>query len=506
MKRLLFILSIICLTGTMLFAGGQQSGGSAAPAVALPPGVRQINEGRPITLLVDFLHHPTLNTVPTAENPMVRVVAQHLADRFMAMHPNVRIEWVRNKVGTSVDQFAEWWTTQIAGGTAPAIGATQNSAYQDRDWYWDLTSIVNTPNEYLPGNTRWKDLWPEYIWDRNSNTNINGWIQAIPMFLTAGPPTVYFYNREIFSRLGLEVPVDFEDLRNTVNILKANGYLGFMPWNQDTPYSFNWIYQFVVPPSYIYAMLDKVDYDGGGGFGTMDSLRAVKEGHFNPVTQENIREMLQLLKSVYLDIYTPGWETADYQAIWNSGNVGLKTDLLSNIPMEMSNTRRNFDYGIFPTPTVTTRTSRFVKDIPTTIGVFEPPGAPASSYNVIKPVVENNPGMLEAAVAFLKYITIPENLSEIILENGFLLGAVRGSAIPPILQEYMNQPFPTFTTQAPRAFTTEMNQAMAREMEMWVKNQINDATFFANWNRIQQQGADDYIRLNNVDISGWNIP
>ena len=148
-----------------------------------------------------------------------------------------------------------------------------------------------------------------------------------------------------------------------------------------------------------------------------------------------------------------------------------------------------------------------VKDIPNTqSGPYQPEGVAGTTYNVFKPVVENNEGTLEAAIAFLKFLTVPSNLSEIVMENGFTLGAVRGTSIPPMLQEYMNQPFPTFSVQAPRGFTTEMNQAMAREMEMWVKGQNNDATFYANWNRWQQQGADEFIRINNISTTGWRIP
>jgi ABC-type glycerol-3-phosphate transport system substrate-binding protein len=251
-------------------------------------------------------------------------------------------------------------------------------------------------------------------------------------------------------------------------------------------------------------MMDKIDYNHNGIFESLESLRAVKEGFFDPVTQDNIKEMLRLMKEVYNEIYIPGWETADGQTIWNSGNVGIKTDLLGAVTSERSNTNRKFDYGIFPTPTVTSRTSTYVKDIPNTnAGPYQPSGGAGSTWNVIKPMVENNKGMQEAAIAFLKFVTVPENLNELILENGFILGAVKGVAIPPALQEYMNQPFPTFTVQAPRGFTTEMNQAMSKELEMWVKGQTNDAAFFANWNRYQQQGADDFIKLNRVDTSGW---
>ena len=152
--------------------------------------------------------------------------------------------------------------------------------------------------------------------------------------------------------------------------------------------------------------------------------------------------------------------------------------------------------------TVTTATSKFVKNIPYTVsGPYQPD---PNCWNVIKPVVEKNKGMEEAAIAFLKFVTVPENLSELILENGFILGTVRNVAIPPALESWMARPFPMLPSgQAPRGFTTEMNQAMAREMEMWVKGQTNDATFFTNWNRFQQQGADENIRTNRIDTTGW---
>jgi len=499
MKRFSGLLILAVLLASVAFAAGGQQGAAVSGGSAYP----EINGGRPITLLVDLEGFaPTLNTVPTVENPVVRVAGQRLADKFMSYHPNVKIEWVRNKVGNTVDQFAEWWTTQIAGGTAPAIGRTQNSAYQERDWYWNLTPALDTPNQYLPGNTRWKDQFPDYLWERASNTSMAGWIQAIPLRTPPGPATAYFYNKDLFDKLNLKPPTSFEDLRIVSKALKNAGYLSLVPWTNETPYSFNWPYQFVVPPSYIYAIFDKIDYNGNGTFETTEQLRAVKAGLFNPVEQESMREMMYLMKEVYLDLYIPGWETADQDRIWNSGNVGMKAWFVGSIPDERSNTNRNFEFGVVPAPTVTSATSKFVKDIPfTQSGPYQPS---PDSWNIIKPVVENNRGMEEAAIAFMKFITVPENLSELILENGFALGTVRGVLIPPALESFMAQPFPILPNgAAPRGFTTEMNQAMSRELEMWVKGQTNDATFFANWNRYQQQGADDSIRINRIDTTGW---
>jgi hypothetical protein len=49
----------------------------------------------------------------------------------------------------------------------------------------------------------------------------------------------------------------------------------------------------------------------------------------------------------------------------------------------------------------------------------------------------------------------------------------------------------------------EAEGALGRELEMWVKGQTDDNTFFIRWNQIQQSGADKLIEVNNINTQNW---
>jgi hypothetical protein len=135
-------------------------------------------------------------------------------------------------------------------------------------------------------------------------------------------------------------------------------------------------------------------------------------------------------------------------------------------------------------------------------GPYQP--APDLQLNIMKAAVENDPDMLEAAVKFLKFMTTPENNSAMILEMGSDIGAVIGADVPPLLIDWLNQPFAIVPkTSWPGAFTAEYNVDLNKNLQMWVSGQLKDDEFYAIVNNLQQKGADAYIESAGVDTSGW---
>jgi hypothetical protein len=180
----------------------------------------------------------------------------------------------------------------------------------------------------------------------------------------------------------------------------------------------------------------------------------------------------------------------------------MRQNGLWGLAPEESNTRRKFAYDITPVPVVTQATSKYVKELEwTKAGPYQPG---PDSFNILKPTVDKDKGVEESAVAFLKFLTVPENVTDIILENGTVLGAVRGTAIPPLLEGWLSRPFPiTPNVGWPTAFTSDGHLSMGKELEMWIKGQTGDAAFFARWNELQQKSADDAIIANSINTSGW---
>ena len=80
--------------------------------------------------------------------------------------------------------------------------------------------------------------------------------------------------------------------------------------------------------------------------------------------------------------------------------------------------------------------------------------------------------VLDAAVKFLKFLTTPENISALVLEQGSDIGAVKGADVPPILTDWISQPFAvTPKTNWPGAFTDEQGPVSYTHLDVY-KRQV----------------------------------
>jgi len=462
---------------------------------------------QPVKLVVD-MHGwmPTLNTEPTAENPTVFLSPQKIADKFMQKNPHITIAWARTKpVGGLEQELAEWFTIQINAGTIPAIAFSWGTKYQDRGWYLSLDKYLDTPNEYVEGNTRWRDLFPEYLWSNVNIAGVNGDVLAIPIALHAGPPTGYYYNKAAFADAGIKkLPSTWEEFLSAAKLLKAKGYIALAPWGFFKKIDFSaWVQQFCLGPSMAGALMNQTDYNKDGKVDINENLRAVKAGIFNPVDKPYAQEFFRQIKRYYTEILEKGWENADYTISWNEGKVGMREEGMWALQSEYSNKARVFDFGVFATPPISKDTTEYASNIKyTEKGPYQPD--PDLQLNIMKDAVKDNPALLDAAVKFLKFLTTPENISKLILEHGAAIGAVKGSEVPPILQEWLNQPFAIIPKASwPNAFTDDKNLLLDKNLEMWIKGSLTDVQFFKIVNDIQQAGADDFIKATNVDTTGW---
>ena len=107
-----------------------------------------------VTLIVD-LHGwmPTINTTATASTPNVYNSPRYIAEAFEKLYPEVKIEWARTKNvgGSSNDasgEMSSYFINAIEKGTCPAIAFSWGTAYQERDYYIDLTEYLEQPNPF----------------------------------------------------------------------------------------------------------------------------------------------------------------------------------------------------------------------------------------------------------------------------------------------------------------------------------------------------------------------
>ena len=509
-NKLISLLVLVSILFSVSMGAMAQEGETDAAAAEHPV----INDGNPITLTINAAALlPSLNDVPTAEEPDVFKSMQTLADEFMKIHPNVTIEWDRSAPASSnEDALWEYITTQVASGSAPIIsGAFSGAAHMaDRDLVFDLTEALETPNTYVEGSPVWKSLFPDYMWTTNVVRSAKGQLLSLPVMTYTGPATAYYYNKDIFEEVGVEVPQTWEELFTVTQKINEAGYIGFGVVSNVNIDTRTWDNQFSLGVPYALNIKDKVDYNGDGDLAAEEMIRGIKEGYFSPTKHEYAREIYQQMLRKFTEMYPEGYETTDFESLWNEGKVGIIEALTARLPSENSNTERDFEFGLFPAPVITSDTSEYVAEIEyTEVGPYRP--APAVFYSILKPAVElAGDGAFDAAVEFLKFITAPDNLSMMVLEKkGAYLGAVKGCAVPPELNDWFNNSFPilpNFQWNVGDYLSTESRERANALMEMWYKGMVTDEEFYEQFEAEVQKGTDEYIEAMGIDTTGWNIP
>ncbi len=173
------------------------------------------------------------------------------------------------------------------------------------------------------------------------------------------------------------------------------------------------------------------------------------------------------------------------------------------LPVENS-TPKSFDFGVFVAPLVSTDTTQYATEIQFSDGPYEP--EPDLVVNIMKQAVKGKPEVLDAAIRFLKFLTQPENVSMICIENAGVLGAVKDTGHSQLIDEFIRQKFPV-TPKAtwPTAFTDENKDVLNRTFEQWLENKVNDQNFFAKVDELNVKGAKDFIKKMGIETNGWKI-
>lgn len=469
-----------------------------------------INDGEPIRLLVDLNGLlPTTNTEPTEQQPTTFRSIQGITDEFCEMFPNVTVDWAYSK--KSVGDWAQWMTTQVASNDAPDIVMMHGSEYSDRGWYEDLTDIMEEPNIFVDsgerGSVRWKDQFPNYMWQSSMTSDAAGNVVAVPVMCYPGTATAYFYNKEIFQELNLSIPQTWEEFKNVSEAINKAGYVSVAPWSLNATANVDvWDVQFSLGPSYAKAIQSQWDYNGDGSMGQDEKLRATYEGVFYG-QGKNISSVLSMYNEVkfkYKNILQTGAANTNYQPMWTEGKVGMMEDGMWRIQTENVDAARKFDYGIFPTPLADKTTSEHCSDFVMGDGAYNPPIA--ESYNIVKLASEQKgKGHLEASKYFLMWLTAKKNINRMVDEaGGSYVGCVYDTIIPSSIVDFIKGKFPrTPNCNWTTGVTVATQTKMSRYFQYWVNDKFDNKKFFTNYDRELHQGCLDMINALGIDSSAW---
>ena len=331
--------------------------------------------------------------------------------------------------------------------------------------------------------------------------------------LDCGSPTAYYYNKKIFNELNITPPKTWEQMFTACEKIKKAGYIPFAPNAVNTNIDLqNWDTQFSLGPIFAMLQMDVLDYNKDGMQDSVERVRAVKEGIYNPLKNTYAMDIWKQVKRKYDTKNSPilqeGYETTDYEPLWQEGKVAIWEDGMWKLPYMISDTSLDFEFGMFPPPVISKDTLSYLPEVEFTEKGPNKPGVQASFTFLKKSMEGKSAAVKEACVEFVKYMTTSTNMSAVVLEKrGAVLGSTVNCVVPPELEDWMSQQFPKYpsTTGWLTANGADYRQQGNKLFEQWLLNKIDDKQFAMQLNDLSQKDADAIIKSSELDTSGWTI-
>ena len=462
-----------------------------------------------VSLLIDWHNFtPTPNTEPTEESPIVKKVVQTLTDQWLEDKPNVKVEWCHK--GTE----DEWLTVTYTAGVGPDTLFNYGGAELVLDgWAIPLDEIVQSPNYYETGSPVWYDMFPEYVFEKGGMCRDDyDRIVSIPASLNPGPATAFYYNKDIFNELGLEPQTDWDAFTEMVQTIREAGYVPIAPWGDPPEITLTaWVAtQFLTPLYSKTASLDVADYDGDGVMSSQEKLRGIWEGKFYLENNPALSELYDKVFYWFTDVLNEGYDSIDYTQAWQNGEVAMKEDGLWALPGIASDTKRKFDFGMFPWPG--TVDSEYATEVTYTTGPYNPTVSVA--FNVMDPKLQDRPDYnVDYVVDWMKWMLTSENLSMQVEElNGEVIGAVKGCRVPGALKDWFTQQFPQMPLESRpgRPNNVESNEVEYKAMmEMVVKGMMTHDEWLKQHDELMYKDIQMYVEQeqnkpdSELDMTDW---
>ena len=472
---------------------------------------------------------PTSNTTATVENPEVIQASKYIMEAY-EQETGIKTEFATSygrSISATIEQTSEWYQHQIEKGNCPLIGYTSLNYFQDRDYYIVLDEYLEQPNPYVkagePGSEHWKDMFYDYVWEDGTIQNIRGEVVAIPVLLSAGAQTGIYYNKDIFEEAGVQPPKNWSEYMSVIKDIEAEGYRTLQPTSSETTVKlYSWALTFSLTP-YVLDWMGttegqfNIDYDKDGTVTSMEVLRGVLEGKFDPRSEGPARAVYQEAYDYYADVLPVGWQGNDSKTQWDTGKLAMVENGTWNIPVEESNTVRNFEYGLFPTPVAGSDTFANYANALEYYENFDDVKSPVSvGLNIMKPAVCDAQGniiqeKLDLAVDILMWLTAVENCGAMAEEKGGTLGAVIGSGYNHMIDNetvgWKQQQFPVLSYSAtwPSGYTSAQSSIINKSFEQWVAGDISETEFYNTLYSAQKTGAESYVSSFGIDTSEWDL-
>ncbi len=480
MTAWLCVLLVLLLAGTMVWARGSKDTGEAkveGAASKWKGTLRMWSNGY-------------LPNIDRGNLPQLKVLGE-LADEYMKMYPEVKIEFVERP---GEDHYTAWLVTQIAGGVCPEIvfgHASELEQYAPEGWFVDWYPILQKPNPYIAGNKVWYDTFGKKLVELRRSSD--GALWSLPVAMVA---TIIYYNMDQFSEVGVTAPDTWQQFMTMQQKLKEAGHTPLL-YDFSAHMHLSWSYRVFLSHFYEDHM-PQIDVLSGPKdvVSAEEFARAVKKGMIAATDPEH-----KAILKIYPDwsqYWQKGFMTKPQPGVFERGQTSMWWHGMWQMVPLMNDPLRKFELGTFYCPQITKATSPYSTGKPMRmIG-----GASAEQWAITQSAMDK--GTVDLAVDFIHFLTVPDNINSMVAEAKIHAPLIKGGKIPPELLPFMAQAeagVSPFIVE--RFFSTKQRDTWFREFQLYMGGKYGMDEFAEKLQVLWVETADELIGKHKYDQSKW---
>jgi ABC-type glycerol-3-phosphate transport system substrate-binding protein len=369
----------------------------------------------------------TASLEKTPENPYPYNTLESLANKYMKIHPDVKIVINKNSLNGDRESIVSLLSAEEAPDLLYMISPDELTD-ANNDWIVDLTSYLEEPNPYCleneAGYVKWKDLYneKELLATQAANGNYyKACLEKIPIGI--------IYNKSLFEAANIaEVPDTFGQLLDVQK--QINDETGKIPYFP----IYTW-YDIVLEVSLFSNLFDQYDVIKQDGFISAEEItRAYTKGEWG-ISSDSMTEAEKMYKEYFklmkekTQYYPEAWESYEPLEEFLKGNVAMIEATGGYMAQIANDQTKDFEVGVFGFPTLSEEDSEHGGN-----GVYRGTAGLTTGYYVTNSAVRDGQETVDASVDFLKFLTAPSNNTRLVNDLGLGLPLSPGAEINELFQ------------------------------------------------------------------------
>lgn len=422
-----------------------------------------------------------------------------VAEKFEKLYPDTRIEFSEAPIGSR-----EYLVTQLAADQAPEIiNVNVEDVWQDvqKGWYVALDDYLNQPNPFVPGNRQWWDQFKYQALSRGKGAP-NGKMYCITYDTVE---TGIFYNKDIFKKLGLQVPKDWKEFLDVQERIRAAkftpllvGGVEIADWGMDL--IFDQVYGEILPSLDLHK--DPAREVALPGYLDWDEIAFLSQKGYFGRNDPRFVETFRILKAWRK--HWPKSMNENMARLFMTGKGAMWWTASPSVNRLARDSQVKFDWGVFYLPPIPKSYSRFADGHQQVVI-----GGAGTQFVVTKTAFSDthDPATsvkLKRAVAFLQYMTVAENCDMVVNELLAFLPNVNGVEPAPALlpfHEFLQRK--SSKTKWLYTFDLRFNEIYRRMLDLYLNDGIDESEFMDWMESNVKSASDTVVRRMSLDLSKY---